>query len=280
MGRILKAQSGRCRCLLMLVTLWTGHVVTGQTKDCNIQRFSFQPGEEARYRISYSWLFLWTDVGEVWFSAKESRVKDIPCLHLLAVGATYKSWDWFFKVRDRYESWVYPESLKPIAFKRDVYEGGYTIKHHYLFNHTKGIAYTQTQSNDNPVLQDTVPIPGCTFDLVSILYYVRNLDLTGCRINDTIPITLLIDNEIYTIYFRYLGTEKKKIRKLGEIDCMKFSAMLIQGSVFNKGEKMVIWVTHDKNRLPVYIESPILVGSVRGTLIDIKGNRYPLDFRK
>jgi len=186
--------------------LWTGHVVTGQTQDCNIQRFSFQPGEEARYRISYNWLLLWTDVGEVWFSAKESRVKEIPCLHLLAVGATYKSWDWFFKV--------------------------------------------------------------------------RNLDLSGCRINDTIPITLLLDNEIYNIYFRYLGTEKKKIRKLGEIDCMKFSAMLIQGSVFNGGEKMYIWVTNDKNRLPVYIESPILVGSVRGTLIGIKGNRYPLDFRK
>lgn len=67
---------------------------------------------------------------------------------------------------------------------------------------------------------------------------------------------------------------------MGEIDCMKFSAMLIQGSVFNGGEKMVLWVTNDKNRLPVYIESPILVGSVRGTLIGISGNRYPLDFRK
>jgi hypothetical protein len=130
------------------------------------------------------------------------------------------------------------------------------------------------------MVKDTISIPGCTFDLVSILYYVRNLDLSGCRIMDTIPINLLIDNEIYNIYFRYLGTEKRKIRKLGEIDCMKFSAMLIQGSVFKGGEKMFIWVTNDKNRLPVYVESPIIIGSVRATLIDIKGNRYPLDFSK
>jgi hypothetical protein len=266
--------------LLLPLMLCLSSLVTGQVRDCNIQRFSFQPGEEAGYRISYNWFVLWTDVGEVWFSAKESKMKDIPCLHLLAVGATYKSWDWFFKVRDRYESWVYPESLKPIAFNRDVNEGGYTIRHFYTFNHNSGIAYTQTQSNQKPVLKDTISIPDCTFDLVSILYYVRNLDFTGCRINDTIPVNLLIDNEIYNIYFRYLGTEKKKIRKMGEIDCMKFSAMLIQGSVFKGGEKMYIWVTNDKNRLPVYIESPIIVGSVRATLIGIKGNRYPLDFRK
>jgi len=280
MGMILKGRSHRKMCVLFMVMLLPVCSATAQMKDCDIRTFSFLPGEEARYRVSYNWLVLWTDVGEVWFSAKESRVMDIPCLHLLAVGATYKSWDWFFKVRDRYESWVYPESLKPIAFNRDVYEGGYTIKHHYVFNHPRGIAYTQTQSNDRPVLKDTVSIPDCTFDLVSILYYVRNIDFSACRINDTIPVILLLDNEIYNIYFRYLGTEKKKIRKLGVIDCMKFSAMLIQGSVFKGGEKMFIWVTNDKNHLPVYIESPIIVGSVRATLIDIKGNRYPLEFRK
>jgi hypothetical protein len=280
MERFPGAKSYRNKWLLLPVMLLFTHTVIAQTKDCDLRKFSFQPGEEARYRISYNWFVLWTDVGEVWFSAKESRVMDIPCLHLLAVGATYKSWDWFFKVRDRYESWVYPESLKPIVFNRDVYEGGYTIKHQYVFNHAKGIAYTQTQSNDRPVLKDTISIPDCTFDLVSILYYVRNIDFSSCRINDTIPVTLLLDNEIYPIYFRYLGTEKKKIRKMGEIDCMKFSAMLIKGSVFKGGEKMFIWVTNDKNRLPVYVESPIIVGSVRATLINIKGNRYPLEFRK
>jgi len=268
------------KAILLLAALCIYPSTNCQMKDCNIQNFSFQAGEEARYRISYNWFVWWTDVGEMWFSVKESSVSDIPCLHLLAVGATYKSWDWFFKVRDRYESWVYPESLKPIVFSRDVYEGGYTFKHHYVFNHRKGIAYMQTQNSDKPVKKDTIAIPDCTFDIVSILYYVRNIDFSRYRINDTIPVTILLDNEIYNIYFRYLGTEKKKIKSMGETDCMKFSAMLIQGSIFKGGEKMFLWVTNDKNHIPVYIESPIIVGSVRGTLIDIKGNRYPLGFGK
>jgi hypothetical protein len=268
------------RCWLTFLTvLFFFQTVSGQPGNCNIQNLSFRPGEEARYRISYNWFVLWTDVGEVRFSVKDSKVSGIPCLHLLAVGATYKSWDWFFKVRDRYESWVDPETLKPIVFNRDVYEGGYTIKHRYVFNHRKGLAYTQTQNNDKPARRDTFSITDCTFDLVSVLYYVRNIDYSGYRVNDTIPITILLDNEIYNIYFRYLGTEKKKIKKLGEIDCMKFSAMLIQGSVFKGGEKMFLWVTNDKNRIPVYIESPIIIGSVRGTLVDIKGNKYPVEFK-
>jgi hypothetical protein len=253
--------------------------VSGQPGKCDIENYSFQPGEEARYRISYNWFVLWTDVGEVWFSVKESNISGTPCLHLLARGATYKSWDWFFKVRDRYESWVLPNSLKPLVFNRDVYEGGYTIKHRYIFNHKKGVAYAQTQDNDKPMKKDTLPITSCTFDMVSLLYYVRNLDYSHCRVNDTIPVTILLDNELYNIYFRYLGTEKKKIKHFGEIDCMKFSAMLIQGTVFKGGEKMFLWVTNDKNRIPVYVESPIIVGSVRGTLVGLKGNRYPVNFR-
>jgi hypothetical protein len=266
--------------LLFLIALFINLVINGQTKNCIISNTSFQPGEEVTFRISYNWFILWTDVGEVRFSVMESKVSGIPCLHLLAVGSTYKSWDWFFKVRDRYESWVYPESLKPIVFNRDVYEGGYTIKHRYIFNHQKGIAYTQTQSNDDPVKKDTLSIPACTHDLVSILYYVRNIDFSNISVNDTIPVTILLDNEIYNIYFRYRGTEKKKIKKMGEIDCMKFSSMLIQGSVFKGGERMFLWVTNDKNRIPVYIETPIIVGSVRGTLIELKGNRYPVAFKK
>ncbi|MBN1416621.1 MAG: DUF3108 domain-containing protein [Bacteroidales bacterium] len=265
--------------LLFLLSL-VSNATMSQKQACSFRDFSFQPGEEARYCISYNWFVFWTDVGEVLFSVKESRVSDIPCLHLLAVGATYKSWDWFFKVRDRYESWVYPGSLKPIVFNRDVYEGGYTIKHRYVFDHRRGVAYMQMQNNDKPLVNDTLTIPECTFDLVSILYYVRNLDYSHCKVNDTIPITILLDDGIYNIFFRFLGTEKKKIKKLGVIDCIKFSAMLIQGSVFKSGERMFIWVTNDKNRIPVYIESPIIVGSVRGTLIDIKGNKYPLGFKK
>ena len=39
--------------------------------------------------------------------------------------------------------------------------------------------------------------------------------------------------------------------------------MLIKGNVFNGGEGMTMWVTDDKNKIPVRIESPIKVGIVK-----------------
>lgn len=43
---------------------------------------------------------------------------------------------------------------------------------------------------------------------------------------------------------------------------------------------MFLWVTNDANRIPVYVESPILIGSVKGYITKIEGNRYPLSSLK
>ena len=80
---------------------------------CNANRINFQPGESLNYVVSYNWFVIWTEVGEVTFSLENAKIGEISCYHLLGLGQTYPGWDLFFKVRDRYESWVYPETLKP-----------------------------------------------------------------------------------------------------------------------------------------------------------------------
>lgn len=40
---------------------------------------------------------------------------------------------------------------------------------------------------------------------------------------------------------------------------------------------MTVWVTDDKNRLPVYIEAPIIIGSVRAELLSFSGLRNAMD---
>ena len=47
-------------------------------------------------------------------------------------------------------------------------------------------------------------------------------------------------------------------------------------SIFEGGEKMTVWVSDDKNRVPVRVESPIVVGSVKIDLMGHKNLRHPL----
>ena len=77
------------------------------------------------------------------------------------------------------------------------------------------------------------------------------------------------------MYFRYLGKETVKT-KYGKFRAIKFKPLLIKGTIFEGGEKMTVWVSDDKNRVPDRIESPISVGSVKVDMIANRNLRYPL----
>jgi hypothetical protein len=255
-------------------------VIQSQTdaqSDCSVHSLNFQPGEKLGYIVSYNWFVIWTEVGEVSFSVDKTKIADKPCYHLLGTGRTYSGWDLFFKVRDRYESWVNPDNLKPVYFKREVREGGYEIDIHYLFNRKKNYALSSSIVNKKPEEKDTLAITDCTFDVMSILYYARTLDYTQYKPDQIIPVTILLDRQLEKIYFRYKGIETIKIRRLGEFECIQLSVKLVAGTVFKGGESMTLWITNDKNKIPVFVESPVIVGSVKARLLYYDQLKYPLD---
>ena len=170
-----------------------------QDETCFIRNTAFKSGEEIKYTVSYNWFIFWTEVGEVTFTVSESKIFNKLCLHLLGTGKTYKNWDWVFKVRDRYESWVHPVTLKPYFFNRNVSEGGYKFNVRYLFNRKKGYAISTYKRNNKPEKKDTLGITNCTYDVISILYYARNIDYTRYKQNDSVPVTILLDNELENI---------------------------------------------------------------------------------
>ena len=93
--------------------------------------------------------------------------------------------------------------------------------------------------------------------------------------NDTIPVTLFLDDAIWPVYIRYLGKEQMTT-KLGTFNCIKFRPLLIKGTLFEGGEKMTVWVTDDKNKVPVRVESPIVVGSIKADMIKYENLRNPM----
>lgn len=114
-------------------------------------------------------------------------------------------------------------------------------------------------------------------DLISIVYYARNLEYDEMTMNQEIPIEILMDQEIYPLNIKYLGPEEnKKVKGQGRYRTQKFSPQLIAGDVFKEGDEMKIWVSDDENKMPVLIESPVTVGSVKAVLKSYEGLRYPM----
>jgi len=246
---------------------------------CVEHRFSqsaFKSGEQLTYAMSYSLLFIWTDVGEVVFTAQDVDFHGSPAVHFKAEGKTYSFYDKFFKVRDLYESWVEPKSLRPIYFNREVDEGGYTINNIYNFDWSADRIYAYIKRKNHPEEIDTLQILPCSIDLVSILYYSRNIDYSEAKINQRFTVSLALDDQLYTVMYRFLGKEEIDVKGLGRFRCMKFGVGLVKGTVFSGKEELTLWITDDDNKIPIYIESPVKVGTIKGRIIKMQNLRFPL----
>jgi hypothetical protein len=189
-----------------------------------------------------------------------------PVYHIVGDGKSYPFYDNFFKVRDKYETYIDTATLQPYRFIRNVYEGGYKKYENVTFNKATNSAVTN---------QGVYKVPECVQDVLSAVYYSRNIDFNKLKVNDKINFSLFLDNEVYEMYIRYLGKETIKT-KYGKFRAIKFKPLLIKGTMFEGGEKMTVWVSDDRNHIPVRIESPISVGSVKIDMISYRNLRYPL----
>jgi hypothetical protein len=236
-------------------------------------------GEKLEYEAYYNWGFIWLNAGYVEFAVKSATFRSQPVYHLDSYGASHASYDWIFKVRDHYQSYLDKETFQPLWFHRQNYEGGFEVDNKYFFDHRNNSVLSFTQNSDRPFKKDTLTIPDCTYDVISLVYYCRNLDFSKLAIGDSVPITSILDNEIFNLYIRYLGKEVIKTREGVEYQCIKFSALLVEGTIFKGGEDLSVWITDDLNRVPVLVEAKILIGSVKAYLKTMKGLKNPVRAR-
>jgi len=224
---------------------------------------AFRPGEVLKFRIHYGII----DAGEATLEVnKDYEVfGGRSCFHFVGSGRSVGAFDWFFKVRDRYESVVDTQALVPWFFIRRVNEGGYIINQNVHFNQ-----FTDSAKSEKA----TISIPDNTQDLISSFYYARTLDLSQAKEGDIFPITGYLDDEVFPLNLKFLGRETIKSKK-GTFRCIKLRPMLQEGRVFKDQEDMTIWVSDDKNKIPVRVQADILVGSIKMDLVDFSNLANP-----
>lgn len=233
---------------------------------CDVRNTAFHAGESITFKVFYSLGPANVGAGEAVFTTALETMNNKPVYHITGEGHTYGFYDNFFKVRDKYETFVDTATLQPYKFIRNINEGGYKKFENITFNRTTNTAIT----NDG-----IFKVPDCVQDVLSSIFYARNIDFDKYKKEDKITFSMFLDNEKYDMYIRYLGKETVKT-KYGKFKAIKFKPLLIKGTIFEGGEKMTVWVSDDKNHIPVRIESPISVGSIKVDMITYRNIRYPL----
>lgn len=250
----------------LLCVLTSFSALTPQDDFCGIRNSTTQNGEELSYSVFYSVAGIYVSAGSAQFTNKLERLNGRPVYHIYGSGKSNSKYDWIYKVRDRYESYIDTASMQPLKFLRDVQEGSTKKYETISFNRNLNTAIT-----DSGVFK----VPACVQDVLSTIYYARNIDFSKYKPNQKIPFRMFLENEVHDLYIRYMGKEEIKT-KYGRYKAIKFKSKLIEGTIFKGGEDMTVWVTDDANQLPVRIESEILIGSIKVDLAGYKNLRHPL----
>lgn len=240
----------------------------------------YPSGEKLTYDVAYNWGFLWVDAGEVYFKTDTLQHNNELCYFFDSYGESYKFYDLIYKVRDRYQAVVTQKNFEPVWFTRNTSEGGNTVNNRYDYWPSEKIINTSIQHDDNAARLGFLNYEPCAFDVLSAIYYTRSLDIAKYKVGEKIPVKFIIDGAYYELYLRYLGIEFKKNRDGTIFDCLKFSAMLVEGTIFKGGEDLLVWVTNDDNKVPIMVEAKILIGSVKAYLTRAENLKIPLKFIK
>ena len=223
----------------------------------------YKLGEYAAYKVSF---------GPIWVGYADLEITEIktinhkPSFHIIGKGKTAPFFDWFFKVRDVYETFIDTTTLLPIEFKRDVNEGGHLINQHYSFNHLDSIV--RTQDSNFYILPNSQ-------DMLSALFYARTFKKDSILNGKSFYVPIFMDDENYYLEIKYLQNEILET-KWGKINCMTFQPKMQEGRVFEDGEEMKIWISDDHNHLLLKVETKIWTGTIKAVLDDYKELKYPL----
>jgi hypothetical protein len=195
---------------------------------------------------------------------KEVKTSKATLLRLRCKAQTYSKWDNFFKINDIYETYVNPANLIPYLHKREINEGGYYKKMQYNFdrglNKVKSVKTKRRKDGTFWSENKNLTIGSKTNDIVTTIYYIRNLDIHKAAIGSSDNFTILFDNEETSMKITLLSKETISTN-IGKKECYKLSISLNNNDILSGENNNLLWLTADANKIPVYAKFKVPVGN-------------------
>ncbi len=173
-----------------------------------------------------------------------------------------------YSVKDIFESFFDIHTVLPYKAIRDVKEGNYRKHEEAIFNHAGNTVYSSRKDT-------LIAIPHNTLDMMSLLYYIRSIDIHNMKKGDVLRTVTFFDEELFPFEIRFKGTEVIK-SKYGKIRCYRFDPVVEPGRMFESEDDMTIWISADRNLIPIKVKFNLVVGSLHMELTEYSNLKYPL----
>lgn len=232
---------------------------------------AFQQGEELVFKVSFG--FLNAAEAKMQIDPKIQKHEEKPVYKIDVYGQTLGVFK-LFKVNDNWGSILDTAKIIPYQAYRHIEEGSYRKHERILFDHQSNKAKVKLYDRENKEIIDTkdYKVPTNVQDIVSGFYLLRTMDLKSLKKGDMVTITGFFDKEVYNLKLLYGGKESLDT-KLGKMDTFVFSPIMPKNKLFRGEKPITVWVTDDKNKIPVRVKAKLFVGSLDMEITETNGLR-------
>jgi len=108
-----------------------------------INNHAFKRGEKLEYRVYYHSLVtgkVTAGEGTLEVKAENRKFNNRNTMHIVGIGKSKGAFNWFYKVNDRFETYIDEEAMFPWMFVNRTREGGYTKDDDVTFDQDAGKA--------------------------------------------------------------------------------------------------------------------------------------------
>jgi hypothetical protein len=235
----------------------------------SVHNDAFRRGEKLSYNVYYkSFITGKLLAGEATLEIKNDnrQFNGRDTYHIECIGKTRHAFNWFMKVNEHFESYIDEKAIFPWLFIRQTREGRYSKDDEVEFNPKSNMAKSHYAKKLTPPKVQ---------DILSAFYFARTKNISKMVPGDNFSIPIFLDDSVYVSAVICRDREVVKTT-MGNFNCVKFSPMVVTGKVFSDRYPMTLWITDDKNKIPILVESTIFLGKVRIELTESSGLANPM----
>lgn len=235
---------------------------------------AFISGEEIGYDLYFNYGIINARAGKGSLSVTDANYRGENAYKLVMMLNTSGIAGNFYTVQDTLTSYI-DKDLRPLLFTKEALEGkDYTVERQsYTYKEGEINIRAIRHRNGQERFDEVVVTDQCTYDYLSVLAYVRNLDFTGMRAGDNKYIRFISGKRPVNMYVNFLGINKMKANNGETYEVINISMTILDDAFANQKEALKASLTNDANRLPVVIDTNLKFGTVKAVLNGVSGAR-------
>lgn len=180
------------------------------------------------------------------------------------------TFDFFFTVRDQYETYLDSAGIFPWRFEQHIKEGKFKKDYSAIFDQKNHKAKTDDGEFD---------IPEYVHDIMSAFYYARTIDYTNFKVGQRVHLQNFFKGKSNPLDIKYLGKQKIDV-KAGTFNCIIVEPMVKEGGLFKSEGRILIWLSDDERKIPVKVNTKVIIGSIDAELREYSGLNGELKSKK